>query len=296
MLCTLSNECLEVAVETRGAELRSLRGARGGLEYLWQGSHESWPDRGPLLFPLIGRLKGKSYSHGGKRYPMDIHGFARSMEFRPQRRGPTGHSFFLVDSPATREAWPFEFELELRYTLEGSRLRKEHILRNSGATELLYEIGGHEGYNVPLFPGESFKDYYVQFEGLDHLSTRCVDRELMITKESRIIPLDAGRLDLDLAIFEKDALILEETGARTATIGSSRHGERIRVSFPDFGYLGLWTMAGVKEARYLCIEPWSSLPDCDYLGEELALKEGVRRLGPGAAETLAYTMELGQAV
>ena len=129
MTYTISNECLRVSAYSLGAELRSLRKQAGGVEYLWQGAADSWKGRAPLLFPVIGRLKRGSYSFGGRTYAMGIHGFAKDAQFDATMRGETCLSFFLRDSPQTLELWPFEFELEIRYSLLGSALRKEHILR-----------------------------------------------------------------------------------------------------------------------------------------------------------------------
>jgi galactose mutarotase-like enzyme len=294
MLYTISNDHLTLSAETRGAELRSVRKTSDGLEYLWQGSDASWSGRAPLLFPVIGRLKGGSYSHGGRTFGMGIHGFARESEFTAASRSEGELSFFLRDSDRSRASWPFEFELEIRYALHGATIRKEHILRNAGEAELLYELGGHEGYNLPLFPGESMRDYYIQFEGEEVLSCRCLDADIFITRELRTLALDGGRLLLDMGLFDNDALILEGLAERRVTIANSRNDERLRVSFPDFEYLGIWTMAGRRDSGFICIEPWSALPDCSFLDDRLEHKLGIRKLAPGESESLRYTMEFGE--
>mgnify|MGYP005793623493 FL=1 len=62
------------------------------------------------------------------------------------------------------------------------------------------------------------------------------------------------------------------------------------VTAPDFPYLGIWTKAGQDDARYLCLEPWSALPDAHFSPRELAEKPGVRTLAPGERATLSYRM------
>ena len=64
----------------------------------------------------------------------------------------------------------------------------------------------------------------------------------------------------------------------------------VRVDFPDFPYLGLWTPDKPFDTNFVCIEPWSSLPDAHFVGRGLEDKEGVRLLPPGGRETLAYTV------
>ena len=63
---------------------------------------------------------------------------------------------------------------------------------------------------------------------------------------------------------------------------------RVSVEFPDFDYLGLWTADKPFDTGYVCIEPWSSLPDAAFVGRELSQKAGVRRLAPGQSEELSY--------
>jgi galactose mutarotase-like enzyme len=294
MLFSISNKHLTVSADTKGAELRSVRNTKSGIEYLWQGNPEFWDGRAPLLFPVIGRLKKGTYSLKGKTYEMGLHGFARDSEFRGTRPGDDTLSFSLSDSPKTLASWPFAFELEIRYTLSNTTLRKDHVIHNRGASEMLYEIGGHEGYNLALLPGETMRDYHLEFEGMETISSRMLDADTLITREKKTIPLEGGKLRLDMRLFDNDALILEEVKNRSVVIANSKNSERVRVTFPDFQYLGLWTRAGEKETNFVCVEPWSALPDCAYLDDELANKHGIRRLTPGTSETLSYTMDFGQ--
>ena len=71
---TISNEKLTLVVSSRGGEFQSVKDAEG-QEYLWQGDAATWTDRGPNLFPYIGRMTEKSYKYQDTVYHMDIHGF-----------------------------------------------------------------------------------------------------------------------------------------------------------------------------------------------------------------------------
>jgi galactose mutarotase-like enzyme len=173
-------------------------------------------------------------------------------------------------------------------------LEKEHILFNTSDSEMLYEIGGHEGYNVALFPGETMADYYLEFEGINSIQSHIVDAEIMITMEKKTIALNSGKLKLDMPLFAGDALILEEGGTRQVTLANTKNREKVQVYFPDFKYLGIWTKPGERETNFVCIEPWSSLPDCTYLDDKLENKHGVRHLAGGSSETLGYTMKFGE--
>ena len=55
----LENERLKASIHEKGAELCSLIGLSDGTEYVWQADPAIWGRHAPLLFPVIGRLKGK---------------------------------------------------------------------------------------------------------------------------------------------------------------------------------------------------------------------------------------------
>lgn len=77
----LDNGVLRVRVARAGAELASIVRNDTGIEYLWSGDPAFWPRRAPVLFPIVGRLRGDAFSHGGTRYRLPQHGFARDRRF-----------------------------------------------------------------------------------------------------------------------------------------------------------------------------------------------------------------------
>jgi len=76
---TLRNDRISATVLKHGAELCSLKTA-DGLELLWQAGPE-WPRHSPLLFPIIGEVRGEQIRVRGKVYPMLRHGVARDHDF-----------------------------------------------------------------------------------------------------------------------------------------------------------------------------------------------------------------------
>ncbi len=69
-VCEISNGKITVAVDSRGAEMKSLRRIDTGEEYMWSGNPEYWGKVSPLLFPLVGTLKNNEYHFNGKPYRM----------------------------------------------------------------------------------------------------------------------------------------------------------------------------------------------------------------------------------
>ena len=67
-MVTIENEFLRVSAKTMGAELTSVFDKKRNRELLWQGDPAVWPDHGPLLFPLVARLKNETYTLDGREY------------------------------------------------------------------------------------------------------------------------------------------------------------------------------------------------------------------------------------
>ena len=53
----LKNGELTVEIASLGAEMKSLKDNRTGLEYLWEGDPAFWKRASPVLFPLVGNYR-----------------------------------------------------------------------------------------------------------------------------------------------------------------------------------------------------------------------------------------------
>jgi galactose mutarotase-like enzyme len=62
------------------------------------------------------------------------------------------------------------------------------------------------------------------------------------------------------------------------------------VELEQFPYLGIWTANKPFDTGYICIEPWSTLPDATFVGRGLEDKRGIRTLAPGQSEELTYAV------
>ena len=157
MLISVKNEFLHLTVDTLGAQLMSICTV-DGCEYLWQGDPAYWADRAPVLFPFIGRLTKNSYLYRGKKYPMEIHGFANKMEFEPVEQGCDYLVLELKSTIVTLVRYPFDFTLRVIYALNGNKVEIGYFVENRSDRYMPFGIGGHPGFRVPLLPGEKFED------------------------------------------------------------------------------------------------------------------------------------------
>jgi galactose mutarotase-like enzyme len=75
----LENEHMRASFAAKGAELQHVIGIHSRTEFLWDGNPDFWGKHSPVLFPIVGNLKGNSYEYNGQTYELPRHGFARDL-------------------------------------------------------------------------------------------------------------------------------------------------------------------------------------------------------------------------
>ena len=58
---TIENEKLKIQVSDHGGELISIIKKETGQEYIWNADAAYWGRHAPVLFPIVGGLKNKTY-------------------------------------------------------------------------------------------------------------------------------------------------------------------------------------------------------------------------------------------
>ncbi len=270
MFYTIHNEHLTVKIQEKGAELWSVQD-KDGTEYLWQGNEKYWGDRAPNLFPYIARMTKGQYKFQEKTYHMDIHGFAKDMTFKAEQISDSHIVFSINDTEETYLQYPFRFCFSVVYKLEGSKLRISFHVRNDDEKTMYFAVGGHPGFNVPFEKETNFEDYYLEFDSKKGVKRVGFSEDCFVTGELKDFPLENGvRLPLSHDMFDDDAIVLSDM-ATSVTLKSKMGIKKIRVTYPNMSYLGLWHMPKT-DASYICIEPWTSLPSRKDVVENLELQ------------------------
>ena len=284
---SISSGDLTAEIDPRGAQLSVLR-TRDAAELLWNGDASIWSGRAPLLFPIVGVLAGGSYRLGETRYPLSRHGFARDKTFSLQSAGASAATFMLRADDATLALYPFQFELQVRYALQGATLAVGTEIRNRGGTDMPASFGYHPGFRWPLPFGEPRASHAIQFETDEPEAVRRIDASGLLTPVRHPTPVVNRQLTLSDALFQEDVLIFDRFKSRSVVYGSSA-GPKIRVAFPDAAYLGLWTKPG---APFICIEPWHGITDSQGYAGDFMEKPGIFVLKAGAALTATMNITL----
>ncbi|RNI26013.1 aldose 1-epimerase family protein [Rufibacter latericius] len=288
----LENEYLRLGVKSAGAELCSLVKKDNNLEYLWQADASFWNRHAPVLFPIVGRLPQDQYLHQGKPYTLPQHGFARDQEFELVEESQHQLVYELKATPESLKVYPFSFVLRIVYTLQDQTVEVRWQVHHAGEGEMLFSIGAHPAFNVPLVPGSSFEDYYLEFSQPELLSRYLLEdgtglqngQTEPVLENMAILPLRYGH-------YEKDALVFKDFRSERVTLKSDQNPHFVQMQFANFPYLGIWTKR--VGAPFLCIEPWYGIAGTAGNPVELRDKEGMQSLGTGETFDVAYSITVG---
>jgi galactose mutarotase-like enzyme len=283
-LVTIASGDLTAAINPLGAELWSLTDA-AGREYLTDADPAFWTGHAPLLFPIVGELAGGVLRLDGCEHPMPRHGFARRSLFEVVERGASLARFALRDSGATRALYPFAFELELEFRLDGPTLATTATVENPGNAPLPFSFGFHPAFAWPLPGGGDKLAHEIEFEHDEPLDVRRLDANGLVERHERS-PVAGKALALRPELFADDAIIWDELASRRLVYRGG-NGVALAIAFPDTPFLGLWQKFG---ANFVCIEPWAGLADETGFAGDFRAKRGVVSLPPG--ESRRFRMDV----
>lgn len=292
MLYSIENEKIKVTVSDMGAEMTSLILKETNTEYLWQADPTYWGGHAYNLFPICGRLWENKYTYKGATYEMKLHGFARNSLYTLVNKTETSLSFMLKDDENSLAQYPFHFELILTYTIEGNSVKTTFVVNNKDEKDLIFAVGGHPGFNVPLQDGEKFTDYALTFSKKCKPEVLCLSERRFYLGKNAPFELDNDiSLNLTHNLFDNDAIFLTNM-ADEVTLQSKISKRYVKVSYPNMKYLGFWHTPLV-EAPFVCIEPWTSTPAIDGNIDDFETKGEMVHLKPNSTYDNFFTITIG---
>lgn len=288
----LNNDQLRIRVCSRGAELQSIYSLQQDAEYIWQPGFETFAHHTMLLFPNPGRIAHDRVIIGGKVYPATMHGFANDMEFTPVDCSDKRILLELAANDYTRRFYPYEFRLQVEFTLEGDRVNQRFYVHNDGSEPLYYCLGAHPGFYCPIVLGETGDDYELCFDRPQKLNRMELEENTrLLTGNQRLYLDNETTIALNDHFFDNGPLLFGGMDAQTLTLRSRRSGRFVELGVQGFESLCLW--GAPTRMSLICIEPWcgtSDRADTDHIWER---KPGIRCTAPGAHGDHLLTFRVG---
>lgn len=287
----ISNGEISIAVSPVGAEMQSLKLTKNGRELLWQGLPEYWHGRSPILFPAVGGLWNGTYRLDGKAYQMPKHGFMREKTWTLEEETPSSLTFVYKDKGEDREAFPWPYEVRVKYTLEGRHVRATFMVKNLGTSPMYFQMGGHPGIALPDFKEKAEVDGYLKLEGKNITHVLRATEQGCTEPQPFAFPVnEKGLVPLCVETFANEALIFNEHQVERATVLDKEERPLVAVSSSAPVWL-FWSPQGVH-TPFICAEPWYGL--CDPIGFEGPVEQRpyINKALPGETWTGYYDIEV----
>jgi len=268
---TIENEYLKVTVTSFGAQVKSVVRKSDNVEHMWQADPDVWGYHAPILFPYTGRLKdGKLIAKGETFENGTQHGFARIMEHELVVKNKDTLVLQLTDTPETLAVWPWKFRLLSSFVLDQDVLHHTLTVENQDAEEMPFGIGYHPAFAVPFDDKHTYADYELRFDKLE--SPICMETlpKGLITGSSYYLGKNITAIALDEELFANDSHCMVSLQSDTLGLYEKDTGRAVVCSIKAFPYCLIWSKPG--EPKFVCIEPWMSLPSPEKGGYEWSEK------------------------
>jgi galactose mutarotase-like enzyme len=212
----------------------------------------------PILFPIAGKLAGETYELDGQRYGMKQHGFARNRAWSVVQEldAVPAITLGLRSDDETRAVFPFEFEVQLTFTVSAGKLTIDQSYVNHSSRPMPLHFGFHPYFFVP---NAEKSRTTIRTD-----ATQAFDNTRGVREPFR---------GCDLSLPEVDCFLLDHK-PRESTL---ERPDRSKVTLEmdgSFSTLVVWTLA---DKEYVCLEPWSAP------GNALNSREHLLMLGPDAS-------------
>ena len=276
---TLENEYLKVTITTSGAQVKSVIRKCDGVEHMWQADKAVWGYHAPILFPHCGKVVDGVIEAKGQTCQSPQHGFARLMEHSLADQSRDTLVLELCADEETRKMFPYEFRLVSIFTLEGSTLHHTLSVENLDGCAMPFGIGYHPGFAIPFDDQHTAEDYELRFSEPE--SPLCVNNLPHGLMHGNLYYLGSNiqSIPIDDKLFANDSHCMVNLRSQTLGLYEKDTGRAVVCDISQFPYTLIWSKPGTP--KFVCIEPWHSLPSPENGSTRWEEKPAAAILAPG---------------
>ncbi len=282
MQATIRNEYLTLTVDTHGAEAVSVRNA-AGQEMLWQADKSVWGRHAPILFPWTGKLAGGILTHNGKSYKGGQHGFARDLEHTLVQADENVIRLELrADDEIKATRFPYDFVLTSTFRLEGKTVHHTLTVENPAHAQepLPFGIGYHPAFVVPFDDAHTTADYEFRFDRPESPVILDARPNGLLSGKCYYQWKNADHIQLENGMFDNDSFCMAGLRSETLGIYENDTGRNVTCNIAGYPYTLIWS-AKSDTMKFVCIEPWHSLPAAEADGPSWSKRASAAILAPG---------------
>ena len=284
----IENEYLKVTVTTFGAQLKSVLRKCDGVEHVWQADPDVWGYHAPILFPHAGKVVDGVIEAKGGTYQSGQHGFARLMEHDFVEQTENTIVLELRSNEETLQKFPYEFALFSTFTLENDTVHHTLTVENWDAEKLPFGIGYHPGFAVPFDDKHVATDYELRFSEMESpICLNCLPTGL-VQKDHYYLGSNITSIPVDENLFANDSHCMTNIKSGKLGLYEKGTGRGVVCDISEFPYCLLWSKPGMP--KFVCIEPWHSLPSPEGGSRKWEEKPAAAILDPGESWSTTLSM------
>ena len=275
----IENEYLKVTVTTWGAQVKSVIRKCDGVEHMWQADKSVWGYHAPILFPHTGKVVDGIIEAKGGAYESGQHGFARVMEHELTAISEDTIVMELHSCPETLARFPYECALISTFTLEGDTLHHTLTVENWDEEAMPFGIGYHPAFNIPFDDKHVATDYEFRFAEMESpICLNCLPTGL-VQDNHYYLGNNITSIPIDEKLFANDSHCMVNLRSQTLGVYEVGTGRGVVCNIAEFPYTLIWSKPGMP--KFVCIEPWQSLPSPQNGSRNWNEKPAAAILNPG---------------
>ena len=285
----LENDYLKVTVTSKGAQVASVLRKIDGVEHMWQADPAVWGYHAPILFPHTGKVVNDTIRAKGRDCVSKQHGFARTREHSLVAQEGSRLVLELVSDEQTLESFPYACRLVSTFTLEEDKLHHTLTVENRDEDALPFGIGYHPAFRVPFDEAHTAADYELRFSDME--SPLCINNQPKGLMHGNFYYLGTNIDSLPgcTELFGNGSQCMTNLVSKTLGIYEKDTGRAVVCHIRDFPYTLIWSKPG--DVKFVCIEPWHSLPSPENGSTDWLKKPAAAILAPGESWSTTLTTQ-----
>ena len=138
---------------------------------------------------------------------------------------------------------------------------------------------------------ETFEDYVLKFARPWSCTLPVIGEDGLMSWDNAFeCPQGSDTVALTHASFAHDALMFTDVPDSMLTLLGTKSGHGVRVEFPGFPYIGVWSAA--NDAPFVALEPWSGHTTAHDEDDVFEHKAGMTLLAPGETNERTFPLTL----
>jgi aldose 1-epimerase len=187
----------------------------------------------------------------------------------------------LCANEETRARFPYEFRLVSTFTLENDTLHHTLTVENLDEEKLPFGVGYHPAFAIPFDDKHVATDYEFRFSEMESpVCLNCLPTGL-VQKDHYYLGSNIRTIAIDENLFANDSHCMTNLKSSTIGVYEKGTGRGVVCNIEEFPYTLLWSKKGMP--KFVCIEPWQSLPSPEGGSIKWEEKPQAAILNPGEA-------------